>query len=231
MAHDFAKKWHPGQAGRRNTGAARRQPPSAGTHWSWYFAGLLSGLFVAFVGYLGILKPTPAEEVAAAGEEAAAVADATSTRGAFDFYQILPQAEVAVNVEPVVVEQPLATAFVPPPTNTPQPTVATQADSAQQQAAETRAAPAQVAVVQTTADEGDVQYLLQAGSFQAREDAETRRASLILLNMQANVVPGTVAGKVWHRVQVGPFNGRGAAETARATLTANGIDTIVLRMR
>src|SRR5690606_34846738 len=74
-------------------------------------------------------------------------------------------------------------------------------------------------------------YLLQAGSFQNQQDAEGRRASIILLNLDANVVPGVVAGKTWHRVQVGPFNGRQAAENARDSLSANNIDTIVLRVR
>src|SRR5690606_38027650 len=39
------------------------------------------------------------------------------------------------------------------------------------------------------------QYLLQAGSFQDRQDAENRRAKIILLNLNANVVPGVVAGR------------------------------------
>src|SRR5690606_36148080 len=63
MAQDFAKR----SPARRNKGAARRQAPSAGTHWSWFFTGLMCGLFVAFVGYLG-LKPAPGQD-GVTGEE------------------------------------------------------------------------------------------------------------------------------------------------------------------
>src|SRR5690606_30641030 len=164
MAHDFAKQRPASHSSRRTQGAARRrQEPSAGSHWSWFFTGLLCGLFVAFVGYLGVLKPTPAEEVAAAEE---AAPDNPLARAVFDFYQYLPQAEVSVDVEPVAVE----------PEETPAPVTAAREQPAAEPTPQTRegsAAPTQVAVVQAPRDErGDVQYLLQAGSFQAREDAE-----------------------------------------------------------
>lgn len=77
----------------------------------------------------------------------------------------------------------------------------------------------------------DQSYLLQAGSFQDRQDAENRRAGITLLNLDAKVVPGTVSGRTWHRVQVGPFKGRRAAEKARDLLASENIDTIVLRTR
>ena len=51
------------------------------------------------------------------------------------------------------------------------------------------------------------------------------------MNLDANVVPGIVAGKTWHRVQVGPFAGRRAAEEARDVLSSSNIDTIVLKLR
>jgi len=87
----------------------------------------------------------------------------------------------------------------------------------------------QPAVATTAVDMRE--YLLQAGSFQDQTDAESRRAKIILLNMNANVVPGVVAGRKWMRVQVGPFNGRQAAESARALLSENNIDSIPLIVR
>lgn len=90
-----------------------------------------------------------------------------------------------------------------------------------------------VAIVSNTAEEKEdpINYLLQAGSFQLHQDAQNRLAKVILLNMDASIVPGIVSGKTWHRVQVGPFSGRGSAENARDVLSSNNIDTIVLQMR
>lgn len=90
--------------------------------------------------------------------------------------------------------------------------------------------PVEVTREQARLEDTD-QYLLQAGSFQNRQDAEGRRANVILLNLDATVTPGIVAGKTWHRVQVGPFTGRHAAEEARNILSSNNIDTIVLRLQ
>ena len=76
-----------------------------------------------------------------------------------------------------------------------------------------------------------MRYLLQAGSFQDREDAENRRVKILLLNMDASVVPGVVSGRTWYRVQVGPFNGRNLADAARDALSENNIDSIPLQLR
>jgi cell division protein FtsN len=76
-----------------------------------------------------------------------------------------------------------------------------------------------------------VNFLLQAGSFQDKLEADERRAKITLLNMSAEIVPGVVAGRTWYRVQVGPFNGRNAAEDARKHLSASNIDSIPLLMR
>ena len=81
------------------------------------------------------------------------------------------------------------------------------------------------------AEPAAVNFLLQAGSFQDKLEADERRAKITLLNMSAEIVPGVVAGRTWYRVQVGPFNGRNAAEDARKHLSASNIDSIPLLMR
>jgi hypothetical protein len=96
-------------------------------------------------------------------------------------------------------------------------------------------AEVQVDVVQVeeraTPAEDTTNFLLQAGSFQDRQDAESRRVAVLLLNFEASVVPGVVGGKTWHRVQVGPFVGRQAADDARNALSESNIDTLVLVLR
>ena len=193
MAHDFAKQRSSEKSAaprRKHAVSATRLNESPGSHWPWFFTGLLTGLFLAFVGYLGLLRPpTPP---AGAAMELAGSEEEDDGGPRFDFYDYLPEAEVQVDVIPVDVvrEEP-----------------------------------------EFPAEAEDIRYQLQAGSFQARADADKRRADIILMNLDARVEPGTVAGKTMYRVKVGPFDNRQAAEVARDVLAENNVDSIPLRMR
>lgn len=73
-------------------------------------------------------------------------------------------------------------------------------------------------------------FLLQAGSFRNAADADTLRARLILLNLDARVESsGQQPGNIWHRVLVGPYTSRSKLASVRATLLENGIDNLVLK--
>src|SRR5690606_16936334 len=75
-------------------------------------------------------------------------------------------------------------------------------------------------------------YVLQAGSFRNAADADSVRASLLLLNMHANIEKVSTGGsETWHRVLVGPFTNKSELSNARAILTQNGIDSIQLKRR
>jgi cell division protein FtsN len=78
----------------------------------------------------------------------------------------------------------------------------------------------------------NVEYLLQVGSFRKAEDADSVRAKLILLNMDAKVEKVTVkTGETWHRVIVGPFTNTSAMANARSTLVSNQFDTLLLKRK
>lgn len=49
------------------------------------------------------------------------------------------------------------------------------------------------------------QYILQAGSFQKKDDAEKLKASLALLGYEANIQHVTINRDAWHRVRIGPY--------------------------
>lgn len=49
------------------------------------------------------------------------------------------------------------------------------------------------------------QYILQAGSFQRKDDAEKLKASLALLGYEANIQHVTINRDDWHRVRIGPY--------------------------
>jgi cell division protein FtsN len=121
---------------------------------------------------------------------------------AFDFYSALENTEVSVGAQQAPVE------------------------------AEAEAVAPQQAEEATTRPPSDTQaYIVQAGSFFDRQDAENLRAQLILLNLDANIAQGVVNGRTVYRVQAGPYSGRRAAEDVQRTLTANGIESIFLRPR
>jgi hypothetical protein len=77
-------------------------------------------------------------------------------------------------------------------------------------------------------DSPDLIYLLQAGSFRRAEDADSLRAQLILLNLNAEVSKFNHNGEVWHRVIVGPFENHSAMSSARTSLLENGIESLLL---
>ncbi|MBD2857506.1 SPOR domain-containing protein [Spongiibacter sp. KMU-158] len=74
-------------------------------------------------------------------------------------------------------------------------------------------------------------YLLQAGSFRNFNDADRRRAQMILLGLDARVESVDANGDRWHRVYVGPFQSRSKLASARDTLNGEGIDTLVIRQK
>ena len=48
-------------------------------------------------------------------------------------------------------------------------------------------------------------FVLQVGSFQSAEEADSLKAELAFLGLQASVKTAEVADETWHRVQLGPF--------------------------
>ena len=71
------------------------------------------------------------------------------------------------------------------------------------------------------------EYLLQAGSFQAPEDAEAMRANLLLLGLTTYQKSADIKGKQWYRVFVGPFDNRSKMNKAHDILVANNISPIL----
>lgn len=79
------------------------------------------------------------------------------------------------------------------------------------------------------AAEDGVSYLLQAGAFRNEEDANRRRAQILLLDLDARTLRVTRQGATWHRVLVGPFPDRNLVRDAQLRLLEDRIDSIVLR--
>lgn len=79
-----------------------------------------------------------------------------------------------------------------------------------------------------SAEEDDIIYWLQVGSFRNPEDAEGMRISLLLQNMEAQVKPFSHEGTLWHRVIAGPFQTRTQLAGAKQSLIQIGESPITL---
>ena len=72
-------------------------------------------------------------------------------------------------------------------------------------------------------------YLLQAGSFAERADAERRKANLALLGFESSILTAEVNGRTRYRVQIGPPMNARSAEKAMRQLADNDIDSFATR--
>ncbi|MDP5063076.1 MAG: SPOR domain-containing protein [Haliea sp.] len=171
---------------RRKPQAARRnESSSAASPWRWYGAGVGTGVFLSLLLYLGTLPPSIPPGT---GSPAAAEAQAPP-KPRFDFYTLLPEQTIDVEVEPSAMTAPL-------PSASPQVTES---------------------------------FVLQAGSFRQREDADRRRAELLLLGLDPNVEESTGNNGRWFRVYLGPFSTHAQMSRARGLTAAQNIDTLLLK--
>jgi len=75
-------------------------------------------------------------------------------------------------------------------------------------------------------------FYLQAGAFQNAPDADTLKARLALLGVEATIQTTTLPDKgVWHRVRAGPYTSIEELNQARETLKQNGVETTLIRVR
>jgi cell division septation protein DedD len=170
---------------RRNSG--ENQPRGKG--FRLYFAGVLTGVFLSFLGYLGTL-PNPADPTLENGSSPPA---AEIPKPRFDFYTLLPKQTLEGEKEPDAVEPAAVVSKPPAASSSPEP------------------------------------YLLQAGSFRQRDDAERRRAELVLLGLTPKLEEISNANGRWFRVYVGPFDSHASMTKARGLMANQNIDTVLLK--
>jgi cell division protein FtsN len=197
VARDFAKNSKQGdrrkKASRkassgRKTASRSPQPSPASGGWRWYGSGVLTGMFLSFLVYLGTLPPGAGDRASPTGAEATAPPAGAQEipRPRFDFYKVLPEQSIEVEAEPP---------------ETARPTVETAAE----------------------------RYLLQAGSFRQREDADARRAELLLLGLEPRIEEARGDNGRWYRVYLGPFDSKSSMAKARSLTAAQDIDTLLLK--
>jgi len=169
--------------------------------WLWLLSGILLGLGLAYYLWSKGYIPQPRVDSAATEEstEQLSPADVDEVAPASDEPRKSPYDFFTVLPEMEVV-------------------VPEQELSAKSQPSENPAAQA---------DTGS--YLLQVGSFREKSDAEQLKARLALLGISAQTQSVTVNDVTWHRVRVGPVNGVRQADEMRTKLSANGIESLVMK--
>ena len=129
----------------------------------------------------------------------------------WDFIDLLRQDEVVIQQEPVA-------EVTPPTVRQPSP------QSSQSAQNQTPDKP-------VTAASGDI-FLVQAGSFTKRGDADTRRARLMLINFTNAFIERVRSGEnSRYRVMVGPYNSRRDMTTALNRISSKGIETLPLKRK
>lgn len=90
------------------------------------------------------------------------------------------------------------------------------------------AAPVAAASKPEVADDKYI-YFLQIGAFKEVADAESARAKLAMIGVEANVSDKASENGVLHRVRVGPFDSFDGMNKMRAKLSENSVETAVVR--
>lgn len=248
------QKAKPRGASRTSAAAARRPVPG----WIWLIAGAALGGFFVFLSQLEPGREEVRRAPAGQPESAASkpVTPPPQQRPKYEFYEELAKASPpplpGVQPTPEQIQavdaaraQALLEGRTPPPPLLPAPAPA--AKPAQPASKPQASAPAAATPAASTAKPAapstpppaaskpaataPARFVLQAGSFASREQAESTRAKLILLGQDARIESGKVGDKTWHRVVVGPFSSRPQADSAQKQLSAGGVSSVVQQRR
>ena len=172
--------------------------------------------------------------------EAPAAADSSKPKPTqYDFYTLLPgegvqmtEAELAASAQAEADAQARAmqTATQAPgaadTATLPQPIAETPAAGATD--AGTAATPAEASGA-AAAPASDARYILQAGAFGASGDAETVKAKIAMLGLNARVESAQIGGKTVYRVRMGPYGSASELAEAKAKLAGGGLPAMAVK--
>lgn len=74
-------------------------------------------------------------------------------------------------------------------------------------------------------------FFVQVGAFRTPEDAQSQRAKLVLMGLDAKISEREQAGRTVYRVRLGPYERQPDAEKMRDTLSPNGFDAALVRVQ
>ena len=74
-------------------------------------------------------------------------------------------------------------------------------------------------------------YFVQVGAYRTPEDAESQRAKLSLMGLDAKITEREQSGRTVFRVRVGPFDKKDEADKTKDKLDGGGMDTALVRIQ
>jgi len=74
-------------------------------------------------------------------------------------------------------------------------------------------------------------YVIQVGAYRTSNEADTQKAKLAMMGLDAKVSERDQAGRTVFRVRLGPFTDKAAAEKIRTRLEGSGIDNTLVRVQ
>lgn len=74
-------------------------------------------------------------------------------------------------------------------------------------------------------------YYVQAGAFRSSDEAQSQRARLAMLGIEAVVSERLQSGQTFYRVRVGPFGQKAMADLTKEQLATHGIDAALVRVQ
>jgi len=154
----------------------------------------------------------PGEEVAMSDAELAASAKAEAAAQAAAIVKANPS--VTADGLPAPIAENAAATAASASATTATPTAGTDA------AARNTAAPATKA---------DAHYILQAGAFGGSGDAETVKAKIAMLGLNARVEPAQIGGKMVYRVRMGPYATASELADAKGKLASGGLPAMAVK--
>ena len=83
----------------------------------------------------------------------------------------------------------------------------------------------------TPTSKSSKRYILQAGSFRNRQDAEELKATVALLGLQASINPVSIDNEKWHRVRIGPVDNRKELNRNLNLLQRNNINAMAMELK
>lgn len=187
--------------------------------WLWMIFGMLLGLFIMVVLYLWQPWRPATRPIDATQPTTSADSSTDETNKDYQFYDLLPKQQVS----------PVPTEALPTETTASNPVIAAPPPGLEV------LPPAQNAdhsdPVEITAA-ASLQYILQVNSYQNPDEADARRAEILLAGLPADVRQSKIAdGTLWFRVVSGPFANRAEAINAQRLLQDSGIDSLVVEQR
>jgi len=195
--------------------------PQLGSTLTGFIAGLLVGLGVALVVAVYISKvPIPLVD---RGVQRQPDQDAIEQERNRDWN---PNAQLGGARSAASAAPPAAPAAAPPPVSAP-----AGADALGELMQSRSATPAPGAPTEAPALADPFVYFVQAGAFRGQAEADSQRARLAMLGLQAEVSEREQAGRPVFRVRLGPFQNKVEADIMQERLSGQGIETNLVRVQ